>query len=94
MQINPKGYSQMSVANSICIYTDVNIAVIPPPFFAYMYVCVSIFVCVSKPRAGVLLFVIDVFFCKCSLSMVVCTHVHPVRGKWTIRGLRLLFLPT
>lgn len=87
MQINPKGYSQMSVANSICIYTDVNIAVIPPPLFAYMYV--SIFA-----HAGVLLFVIDVFFCKCSLSMVVCTHEHPVLGKWTIRGLRLLFLPT
>lgn len=89
MQINPKGYSQMSVANSSCIYTDVTIAVIPPPFFAYIYVCVSIFA-----HAGILFFVIDVFFCKCSLSMVVCTHVHPVLGKWTIRGLRLLFLPT
>lgn len=42
MQINPKGYSQMSVANSSCIYTDVNIAVIPPPFFAYVYVCQSL----------------------------------------------------
>lgn len=45
MQINPKGYSQMSVANSSCIYTDVTIAVIPPPFFAYVYIYVCVNLC-------------------------------------------------